>query len=125
MSMPDKLVLGLTAKQLLITLIGGTIGYDIWVHLYALLAYGLLGLITRLLFSLIPAALALALALVSIAGRPLEIWTLVILRYMQQPKTYVWRSIRSQVRPAEPAEEEEQQHVEEVSVMESRALERV
>jgi len=124
MSMPDKLVLGLTAKQLLITIIGGSIGYDIWVHLYFLLAYGALGLIARLTLSLTPAALALALALVSIAGRPLEVWAFVLLRYMQQPKTYVWRSIRSQPRSASPDAEEER-HTEEASAMEYRALERV
>ena len=94
MNMPDKLVFGLTAKQLLMTLIGGSAGYDIWIHLHILLAYGLLGLLARLALSLIPAAIALSFALVNVAGRPLEMWALVWLRYVRQPKTYVWHSIR-------------------------------
>jgi hypothetical protein len=94
MNMPDKLVFGLTAKQLLMTLIGGSAGYDIWIHLHVLLAYGLLGLLARLALSLIPAAIALSFALVNVAGRPLEMWALVWLRYVRQPKTYVWHSIR-------------------------------
>jgi hypothetical protein len=98
MNMPDKLVFGLTAKQLLITLVGGSAGYDIWIHLHILLAYGLLGLLARLALSLIPAAMALSFALVTVAGRPLETWALVWLRYLSQPKTYVWRSIRFDVR---------------------------
>ena len=95
MNVPDKLIFGLTAKQLLITLIGGSAGYDIWIRMHILLAYGLLGLLARLALSLIPAAIALSFALVSVAGNSLEMWALALLRYTQQPKAYVWRSIRS------------------------------
>ena len=63
--------------------------------MHILLAYGLLGLLARLALSLIPAALALSFALVNVAGNSLETWALAWLRYTQQPKAYVWRSIRS------------------------------
>ena len=95
MNVPDKLIFGPTAKQLLITLIGGSAGYDIWIHMHILLKYGLLGLLARLALSLIPAAMALSFALVSVAGSSLEMWALALLRYVQQPKAYVWCSIRS------------------------------
>ena len=121
MNMPDKLVLGLDAKQLLIMLIGCSFGYDIWLHLHDLLAYDLPGLIIRLTVSLFPVVLALALALASIAGRPLEVWAFVLLRYMHQPKAYVWRSIRYQEQAYEP---EEEQHPEETDTTTSRARER-
>jgi hypothetical protein len=95
--MPDRMIFGLTPRQLLITLIGCSIGYDIWLHLSVLLAYGVVGLIARLICSLVPAGLALSIALITVAGRSLEVWALVVLRYQLQPKVYVWRSLRTVV----------------------------
>jgi hypothetical protein len=95
MAMPDRIVFGLTGKQLLITLIGCSIGYDIWLHLSALLMYGIVGLIARLICSLVPAGVALSAAVITVAGRSLEVWALVAWRYLLQPKIYVWRSVRT------------------------------
>ena len=94
MSMPDKIVFGLTAKQLLFALIGCSAGYNIWLHLHSLQLYGLIGMIIRLVFALLPAGVSLVFALVNVAGRPLDVWAFVWLRYIQQPKIYVWGSIR-------------------------------
>src|SRR5260370_6288166 len=94
MGMPDRIVFGLTPRQLLIMLIGCSIGYDIWLHLSALLTYGIAGLIARLICSLLPAGMSLSVALITVAGRPLEVWALVALRYQVRPKVYVWRSLR-------------------------------
>jgi PrgI family protein len=90
MAMPDRIVCGLTAKQLLTTLIGCSMGYHIWLHLSALLTSGIIGLITRLVCSLVPAAVALSIALITVAGRSLEVWALVALRYWLSPRAYVW-----------------------------------
>ena len=95
MRMPDRIVFGLTPRQLLIMLIGCSIGYDIWLHLSALLTYGIAGLIARLICSLLPAGMSLSVALITVAGRPLEVWALVALRYQFRPKVYVWRSLRT------------------------------
>jgi hypothetical protein len=95
MGMPDRIIFGLTPKQLLITLIGCSIGYDTWLHLSALLTYGIAGLIARLICSLLPAGMSLSVALITVAGRPLEVWALVALRYQFRPKVYVWRSLRT------------------------------
>ncbi len=95
MGMPDKIVFGLTPKQVLVTLIGCSIGYDIWLHLSALLTYGMAGLIARLICSLVSAGMGLSVALITVAGRPLEVWVLVVLRYQFRPKIYVWRSLRT------------------------------
>ena len=95
MAMPDRILFGLTPKQLLTTLIGCSIGYDIWLHLWILLTYGIAGLVARLICSLVPAGIALSAALISVAGRPVEVWALVVLRYLLQPKAYVWRSLRT------------------------------
>jgi hypothetical protein len=95
LGMPDRVILGLTPRQLLITLIGCSIGYDIWLHLSALLTYGIAGLIARLICSLLPAGVSVSVALITIAGRPLEVWALVALRYQLRPKVYVWRRLRT------------------------------
>jgi hypothetical protein len=95
MSMPDKVVFGLTARQLLILLIGCSASYDLWLQLHTLNPYTALGLIMRVGIAVMPAAVATALALISVAGRPLEAWSLVLFRYWQRPKTYVWRSVRT------------------------------
>ena len=95
MSMPDKVVFGLTARQLLILLIGCSASYDLWLQLHALSPYTALGLIVRVGIAVVPAVAATALALISVAGRPLEAWSLVLFRYWQRPQTYVWRSVRT------------------------------
>jgi len=95
MGMPDRILFGLTPKQVLITLIGCSIGYDIWLHLSGLLTYGIAGLIARLICSLLPTGMSLSVALITVAGRPLEVWALVALRYQFRPKVYVWRSLRT------------------------------
>jgi hypothetical protein len=98
MSMPDKVVFGLTARQLLILLIGCSASYDLWLQLHALNPYTAIGLMVRVGIALLPAVAATALALISVAGRPLEVWSLVLFRYWQQPQTYVWRSVRTRQR---------------------------
>src|SRR5947209_6424908 len=99
MNVPDKVLtigpLSLTARQLLILLIGSSLGYNLWHQLHMLSAYAFIGLALRLCLALVPALLALAFALAQLAGRPLEVWFFVLLRYGCQPKRYVWRSVRS------------------------------
>jgi hypothetical protein len=53
------------------------------------------GEIVRLLLSLPPFLLALFIAWYQHAGRYLEIWMVVLVRYWLRPKRYLWRSIRS------------------------------
>jgi len=99
MSLPDKVVFGLTARQLLLLLIGCSLGYNLWLHLSALEALALPGQALRIVLAIVPAGLAAALALISVADRPLEVWLLVLIRYWQRPKIYLWRSLRVQREP--------------------------
>ena len=94
MNLPDKVVFGLTARQLLLLLIGCSLGYNLWLHLGALEALALPGQVLRIGMALIPAAIAAFLALISVADRPLEVWFLVLVRYWQRPRVYLWRSLR-------------------------------
>jgi PrgI family protein len=94
MSLPDKVVFGLTARQLLLLLIGCSLGYNLWLHLGVLEALALLGKVLRIVLALIPAAIAATLAMIYVADRPLEVWLLVLVRYWQRPRIYLWRSLR-------------------------------
>jgi hypothetical protein len=103
MNVPDKVLtmgsVSLSARQFLILLIGSSMGYNLWHQLHALSLYvPPLGVALRLCLALLPALLALVCALAQVAGRPLEVWCFVLLRYCWQPKRVVWRSVRCALR---------------------------
>src|SRR5437762_1995221 len=102
LKVPDKVLFGLTARQLLILLIGCCLAYNLWFQLDPLAATGTFGQIVRLLLIAFPLGGALAFSLVEIADRPLERWLWIALRYWRQPKTYVWRSLRLPQEGADP-----------------------
>jgi len=99
LQMPDQVLtlwsFSLTARQLLLLLVGGGIGGTIWQHLALFGHSAVPGEIVRLLLSLPPFLLALFIASYQHAGRYLEIWMVVLVRYRLRPKRYLWRSIRS------------------------------
>ena len=99
LQMPDQVLtlwsFSLTARQLLLLLVGGSIGGTLWQHLTVLGHYAVPGVIVRLLLSLPPFLLALFIAWYRYAGRNLEIWMVVLVRYRLRPKRYLWRSIRT------------------------------
>jgi hypothetical protein len=84
----------LTARQLLLLLVGGGIGGTLWQHLALFGHSAVAGELVRLLLSLPPFLLALFIAWYQHAGRYLEIWMVVLVRYRFRPKRYLWRSIR-------------------------------
>lgn len=87
--------LSISVRQFLVLLIGSAISYDCWLRL-AFFAAAPGGQIARLILALVPASLALALAFLKLAGRSLEVWLLVLVRFWIRPKRLVWRSIRFQ-----------------------------
>lgn len=90
----DKLAFGpvsVTMRQGAILLLGAALAYECW-HLLALLAEVGLGWL-RLSVALVVVGLSVVLAQVRLAGRHLELWALIWLRYRWQPRVYVWRSI--------------------------------
>jgi hypothetical protein len=68
--------LQITARQLTIILVSGLIGVNLW----PLLSF----------FALLPAFLVLPFGWLVIAGRPLETWLLILLRYWLTPKRYCY-----------------------------------
>jgi len=104
-------VFGLTARQLLLLLLGCSIGYNLWHQLGLLSVYAthsahgahgvfatyvLVGQLLRIIVALLPVGATLALAFIHLAGRPLEVWLFVLVRYWNRPKWYVWRSVRTE-----------------------------
>jgi hypothetical protein len=96
--MPDQVLsvwsLSFSARQLLLLLVGAGIGGTIWQHLVILGHSSITGEVLRLLLSLPPFLLALLFAWYQYAGRYLEVWLVVLVRYRLRPKCYLWRSIR-------------------------------
>ena len=98
LNLPDQVLtlwsFSLSARQLLLLLVGAGIGGTVWQHLAALGHHTLAGQALRLLVALVPFLLVMVLACYQYAGRYLEVWLIVLLRYHLHPKRYLWRSIR-------------------------------
>jgi len=99
LNLPDQVLtlwsFSLSARQLLLLLVGEGIGGTVWQHLAALGHRALVGEALRLLLALVPFLLLCVLACYQYAGRYLEVWLLVLARYHLRPKRYLWRSIRA------------------------------
>jgi hypothetical protein len=99
LNLPDQVLtlwsFSLSARALLLLLVGAGIGGTIWQHLAVLGHHAVPGEILRLLLALLPFLLVLVLACYQHAGRYLEVWLIVLMRYHLRPKRYLWRSIRA------------------------------
>ena len=98
LNLPDQVLtvwsFSLSARALLLLLVGAGMGGTVWQHLAVLGHHAVPGEILRLLVALLPFLLALVLACYQCAGRYLEVWLVVLLRYRLRPKRYLWRSVR-------------------------------
>jgi hypothetical protein len=99
LNLPDQVLtlwsFSLTARQLLLLLVGGGLGGTLWQHLAVLGQYAVPGEALRLLLALLPFLLAFFIALYHYASRSLEVWLVVLVRYRLRPTRYLWRSIRT------------------------------
>ena len=71
-----------------------SLGGTAWQHLAILGYHALAGQAVRLVVALVPFLLLAVLACYQYAGRYLEVWFIVLVRYHLRPKRYLWRSIR-------------------------------
>jgi hypothetical protein len=98
LNLPDQVLtlwsFSLSARALLLLLVGAGIGGTIWQRLAVLGHHAVPGEILRLLVALLPFLLVLVLACYQHAGRYLEVWLIVLMRYHLRPKRYLWRSVR-------------------------------
>src|SRR5947209_1595190 len=98
LNLPDQVLtlwaFSLSARQLLLLLVGAGIGGTVWQHLAVFGHLALAGQALRLLVALVPFLLITLLACYHYAGRYLEVCLIVFARYQLRPKRYLWRSIR-------------------------------
>ncbi len=103
LSTEDKLIvlgpLSLTLRQAFILTLFGCLTVDLWRVSAIVPDWGGLGLIIRLLLAALPASAGLVLAFVSIWGRYLEVWALVLARYLIRPKRYRWQRLQDRQPP--------------------------
>lgn len=89
--------LNFSVRQFLLLLLGGAMGYDLWLHIGNAGSFAsAAGQIARLVLALLPVVLATAFAFTRLAGRTLDRWFLLLLLYLGRPRRFVWRSIRYQ-----------------------------
>ncbi len=84
---PDKIIGPFTPRGLLLFLLGCTLGYDLWLHLGGWL------LPLRVMLGVLPMLLCLLLALVTVAGRGLDVWCLIVLTSLLRPRRAIWWSV--------------------------------
>jgi hypothetical protein len=99
LDLPDQVLtawsLSLSARQLLLVLVGAGLGGTLWQHLALFGHAGVPGAALRVLVTLLPFVLMVVLAWFRFAGRYLEVWLIVLVRYRLRPTRYLWRSIRA------------------------------
>ncbi|GHO65566.1 hypothetical protein KSC_044580 [Ktedonobacter sp. SOSP1-52] len=95
---PDKLLFGLTARQLLVLITGASVTYAFFLQVLTwTMAWGggLLWSRGLALLVVLPLILVtLAFTFLQIADRSLELWVVVWIRARLAPVTYVWRSAK-------------------------------
>jgi hypothetical protein len=83
----------LSVRQFLLILVGVSLAYRVWLALTPL--DGLpTGMLVRGALAALPLVVALAFAFVSLAGRTLDVWCVVAIRFVLRPRCLVWRSVR-------------------------------
>lgn len=94
---PETLItlagVSLSVRQFLLVLVGVSLSYRLFL-LLTFLALLPAGQILRGGLAALPLCAALAFAFVSIAGRALDIWCVVAVRYVLRPRRFLWRSVR-------------------------------
>ena len=99
LNLPDQVLtlwsFNLTARQLLLVLVGSGLAGDLWQSLHLLAPLALAGQVLRGLLAVFPLLVALFVAWYRYHGRYLEGWTIVLVRYWLRPRCFVWRSLRA------------------------------
>ena len=85
LNVEDKVVLGLSVRQLLYLLVGSSASYTLWQHAVAA------GEGVRIALVALSLATTLAFALLRPAGRPLEEWLVALLVFAAAPGRAVWQ----------------------------------
>lgn len=87
-----KVIFGRTGRELLIIVCGIVGGYTLWGSISTLLP-GVWWDIASVIIACIPALLALVVAMVPIAERPLEEWAMCWLLYIGMPRVFIYKPL--------------------------------
>lgn len=79
-------IFGRTGRELLIIACGAALAYNVWSSVN--LAGAFSSIVVHVALTALPVLLSFGVAIISIAGRPLEEWAFVLLLYMFVPKLY-------------------------------------
>ncbi|HET8852039.1 MAG TPA: hypothetical protein VFN02_05895 [Ktedonobacteraceae bacterium] len=83
----------LTPRQMFYVIIAFALGYRVFRSALLLSAFGLPGLVLRLVLSVLPIVVLLFIGAKTIAGRTIEIWLLLWLLYFTHPGNVSWWSV--------------------------------
>jgi Flp pilus assembly protein TadB len=83
------IMFGRTMRELLVITIGCTLAYVSWQDLSGL-SFGAGTVIIRVIIAAILIVLSIIVALIKVAGRPLEDWAFVLVFYFLTPKVYIY-----------------------------------
>jgi hypothetical protein len=81
------IMFGRTGRELLVIAVGLSLAYSGWSSLDG---SDPTSMVLRIAIAILPVAFSAAIAFVSIAGRPLEEWVLVLAMYMAIPKVFLY-----------------------------------
>jgi hypothetical protein len=84
----------LTARQLALLFLGGSLTYSFWWHTMGLATWlAPLGMTLHTTLLLMLVGIVLALTFGGVAGRSLDIWLFVLAAYLSRPRLYLWRNL--------------------------------
>jgi hypothetical protein len=97
LNVEDRVLFGLTVRQLLYLLVGSSASYALWEQLSAS------ALPIRIACTAVCVGVTLAFALLRLGGRPLEEWLVALLVFLGTPRQAIWRPrapVAAEWRPA-------------------------
>ncbi|GHO62035.1 hypothetical protein KSC_009270 [Ktedonobacter sp. SOSP1-52] len=97
-----KVIFGRTGRELLIIVCGIVGGYSLWGNISPLVP-GAWWAVASVIIACIPALLALVVAMVPIAERPLEEWAMCWLLYMGMPRVFIYKPLEDDDTRENPA----------------------
>ncbi|EFH79659.1 PrgI family protein [Ktedonobacter racemifer] len=103
---PDTLLFGLTARQSLLIGLGAGMGYSAWSTASTAIP-GVTGLLVAALCAFLVGAFCTATAFIQIKGRGLEVWIVIFLLYLGDPKIYLHQPLTVSTYDLSPDSEDE------------------
>lgn len=93
-----KIIFNRTGRELVLIAVGATLAYSLWIDLGNVVhGNSIVVNLVRGLVALIVVVIALLIAFIKVARRPLEEWAIIWLFYMLIPKVYIYIPVEESV----------------------------